>query len=115
MRITATRVTSLAMAGVLATGTALVAAGPAAASPRSDFLSDARDGASELWDYSDRSVWRVGKSVCRILDRGGHWDAVIYEMSDYDISDEAQAAIVVSAVYNLCPGHRYFLNVWLNS
>ena len=109
------KLAAIVAAGALTAGSLVATASPAAASPRTDFVADARQGAPELWDYTARSLWRAGKSVCRILDRGGHWNQVIDEVSDYGISSEAQAALVVSAVYNLCPGHKRFLDEWLNS
>jgi hypothetical protein len=111
---TATRAVAFAGAACLMVGTAAIGfAAPASASPRTHYLSEARSYDTHLKRVSSGTLWKVGKSTCRVLDAGGHFNDVLDVFSAVDLPADAQAAIVVSAIHNLCPGHEQFLNEWL--
>ena len=78
---------------------AVASAAPAAASPRSNYLREARHLEPKL----------------ATLDSGGHFVDVISAMKDAGVSSSKGAAVIVAAVHNLCPGHRQFLNNFVNS
>ncbi len=106
---------TLGLASLLLIGGGVATASPASASPRTDYLDTARYLDPSLYDVTDRSLWKVGKSVCKMLDRGAHFVDVLDFFNRYDLPTETQAAIVVAAVNHLCPGHEYFLDEWINS
>jgi len=94
---------------------AVASAAPAAASPRSNYLREARHLEPKLATVGDQALWRAGKAVCLTLDSGGHFVDVISAMKDAGVSSSKGAAVIVAAVHNLCPGHRQFLNNFVNS
>ncbi len=85
------------------------------AAKRKAYLRDARYLDASLKQASDASLFGVGRAVCRTLDNGGNFQNIIDEMLGADITTGQTSAILTSAVYNLCPGHRAFLDNWLNS
>jgi hypothetical protein len=110
------RTIALSGAACLMLGTTTVAvAGPASASPRSNYLNEARSYDGDLGSVSNYTLWKVGKSTCKVLDQGGHFNMILRLFNNADIPTNAQAAIVVAAVHNLCPGHQAFLDRWLAS
>jgi len=94
---------------------AVASAGPAAASPRSNYLREARHLEPRLSSVGDYALWRAGKTVCLTLDSGGHFVDVISAMNDAGVPSKKGAAVIVAAVHNLCPGHRQFLTNFVNS
>jgi len=94
---------------------AVASAGPAAASPRSNYLREARHLEPRLSSVGDYTLWRAGKGVCYTLDVGGHFVDVIKAMKKAGVDSSEGAAVIVAAVHNLCPGHTQFLNNFVNS
>jgi len=86
------------------------------AAKRKAFLRDARYLNSDLKLVSDSSLFYAGRLVCRTLDNGGDFDDIVDIMVvQADIDSEVVAVIMTAAIYDLCPGHRQFLQNWLNS
>ena len=94
---------------------AVASAGPAAASPRSRYLHEARHLEPRLATVGDYKLWLAGKTVCYTLDTGGHFVDVINAMDKAGVSSSKGAAVIVAAVHNLCPGHTQFLDNFVNS
>jgi hypothetical protein len=82
---------------------------------RRTYLRDARALQSDLYLVQDSTLFEAGKATCQILDRGGNFGQIVSSIIDSGLDSDVGAAVVVSAINNLCPGHKTFLNNWLNS
>jgi hypothetical protein len=108
-------IVAMVAAFALLFGVGLVSAAPASASPRSNYLREARHLEPKLVNVGDYTLWKAGKATCHVLDIGGHFVDVIKAMKDAGVTSSEGAAVIVAAVHNLCPGHTKFLNNFVNS
>lgn len=90
-------------------------AGGVASAKRSKYLSTARSLNSDLFLVGDDTLFSIGKSTCQVLDKGGNFDDIVLAIIDSGLDPLVGAAITVAAVEELCPGHKQFLDNWLNT